>query len=266
LYCLQDANTTICNTLDDYHGQLVAIKWPWVDATVYSFIPFVTIVIFNSLIIRSLLTARHQRDQLSSTAATATTSSGATLRSSSSSSRRSAGKANDRRDGERRPFHDRGGGSNCNSARQSRAGERRSMRLIAMLLTVSFTFLAATLPRCTVMIFISYPQNPSTPDEWRTWFSVQLVYVASEMLMYANHAVNFFLYCIAGQRFRSELNAMLRRRSLSASSYESATKHYYTEQAARRSTQTSTSFLAMHTVQITIPKAIVEEETTDDSG
>jgi hypothetical protein len=78
-----------------------------------------------------------------------------------------------------------------------------------------------------------------------------------------NHAVNFFLYCIAGQRFRSELTALLMRKRLSVSSYEASTRRYYMEQAtARRSTQT-TAFLAMQTVSLTVVNAaIIAEGTT----
>ena len=67
-----------------------------------------------------------------------------------------------------------------------------------------------------------------------------------------NHAVNFFLYCITGQRFRTELVALIKRQRSSTSMFEASTRRYYLEQAARRSTQTSTGFLAMRTVSLTV--------------
>jgi len=79
-----------------------------------------------------------------------------------------------------------------------------------------------------------------------------------------NHAINFFLYCITGQRFRTELVALLRRQRSSVSTFEASTRRYYMEQAARRSTQTSTSFLAMRTVSLTVPN-VIQEQMTDES-
>lgn len=40
---------------------LVSHVWPWVDALVYSFLPFVTILIFNSLIIRAVARSKRKR-------------------------------------------------------------------------------------------------------------------------------------------------------------------------------------------------------------
>jgi len=79
-----------------------------------------------------------------------------------------------------------------------------------------------------------------------------------------NHAINFFLYCITGQRFRTELIALLRRQRSSVSTFEASTRRYYMEQAARRSTQTSTSFLAMRTVSLTVPN-VIQERMNDES-
>jgi len=82
-----------------------------------------------------------------------------------------------------------------------------------------------------------------------------------------NHAINFFLYCVTGQRFRTELVALLRRQSSSASTFEASTRRFYMEQAARRSTQTSTSFLAMRTVSLTVPNIIgdrLNDEAVDE--
>jgi len=87
--------------------------------------------------------------------------------------------------------------------------------VIALLLTVSFTFLAATLPRCATLIateFISrsLPAAAANTDDpalykARIYSSVQLALAATDLLMYANHAVNFFLYCATGHKFRQQL-------------------------------------------------------------
>ena len=93
----------------------------------------------------------------------------------------------------------------------------------------------------------------------------QTAYFASRAIVHQlsclNHAVNFFLYCITGQRFRTELVSLLRRERSSVSAFEASTRRYYVEQAARRSTQTSTSALAMQTVSLTMQPAAVTSVT-----
>jgi len=85
---------------------------------------------------------------------------------------------------------------------------------MALLLAVSFTFVAATLPRCAALIateFVSrslYADDPAL-DQARVYGSVRLALAATDLLMYANHAVNFFLYCATGQRFRRQLCAVV---------------------------------------------------------
>ena len=54
---------------------------------------------------------------------------------------------------------------------------------------------------------------------------------------------------------------MLRRKRSSVTAFEASTRRYYLEQAAKRSTQTSTGYLAMNTVSLTapsVPSAVVE--------
>lgn len=48
-------------TFAEGHEVLVSHVWPWVDALVYSFLPFVTILIFNSLIIRAVARSKRKR-------------------------------------------------------------------------------------------------------------------------------------------------------------------------------------------------------------
>ena len=84
----------------------------------------------------------------------------------------------------------------------------------------------------------------------------QTAYFASRAVVHqlscVNHAVNFFLYCVTGQRFRGELVALLRRqRSSVSAAFEASTRRYYLEQAARRGTS-STGQLARQTVSLTL--------------
>ena len=57
----------------------------------------------------------------------------------------------------------------------------------------------------------------SSDDAWTsaatvTACHVRLALAATELLMYSNHAVNFFLYCAAGERFRRQLCQLCRCR------------------------------------------------------
>ncbi|XP_070198888.1 growth hormone secretagogue receptor type 1-like [Littorina saxatilis] len=44
-----------------HHQQLVIDVWPWVDACIYSFVPFIVILVLNILIICEVVDARNQR-------------------------------------------------------------------------------------------------------------------------------------------------------------------------------------------------------------
>lgn len=50
---LQGNGTIICRAGDEFK-QLVEEIWPWVDFLVYSFLPFLTIMVLNILIIREV--------------------------------------------------------------------------------------------------------------------------------------------------------------------------------------------------------------------
>ena len=55
---------TDCQGVEGYKT-LVAGVWPWVDAVIYSFVPFFVITVLNSLIIYHLYAARRLRDEIS---------------------------------------------------------------------------------------------------------------------------------------------------------------------------------------------------------
>lgn len=51
----------------------------------------------------------------------------------------------------------------------------------------------------------------SAADVGRNSARLILARTVSELLMYTNHSINFFLYCAAGEKFRRELAALGRR-------------------------------------------------------
>ena len=159
-----------CDGAEGYHT-LVVLVWPWVDAAVYSFLPFIIIMFLNVRIIRRVLAARCRRRNLSQPPECLPTSP-------SSSTRRSSGDTNS--------------------------------RLTVMLLCISFTFLAMTLPVNIVLIATGF-WNVSDIDVDRA-AKFKLVRTITELLMYANHSSNFFLYCATGQKFRRQICLLLCRR------------------------------------------------------
>ena len=81
-----------------------------------------------------------------------------------------------------------------------------SIRLTVMLLSVTFTFLLCTFPMMATMTYRAYsgPNEESLLEVSR----FALARTISELLMYTNHSINFYLYLLTGLRFRQELKAM----------------------------------------------------------
>ena len=75
----------------------------------------------------------------------------------------------------------------------SQALSKSATRGTTMLLTVSFAFILLTGPIAIIQLFFG--------QEYPYWvFNITLT------LQYMNHGINGILYCIAGSRFRNELN------------------------------------------------------------
>ena len=80
--------------------------------------------------------------------------------------------------------------------------------LTKLLITTSLSYLILTLPTAVywvaayhiVHLFNSYDGYVGVNDLW---------YVISSCLLYINHSINFFLYCIASKKFRSEFISMI---------------------------------------------------------
>ena len=155
---------------------LIDEVWPWVDAAIYSFIPFVVIMALNTMIVRQVIVSKRYRGELCQQASTTLT-----LRTSHG------------------------------SMEVSKTTE--STRLSVMLLTVSFAFLITTFPMNTTLIATSCWMK-SMPNGLVTDLSLAakliLVRTVCELLMYVNHSINFFLYCATGQKFRRQLCALCR--------------------------------------------------------
>ncbi|KAL8609454.1 hypothetical protein ACOMHN_037976 [Nucella lapillus] len=175
--------------------------YTWIDASIYSFIPFISLFILNLLIIRQLKVSQKFSQQFTdskigktntdlSTSDVSTTVAGERTKEPGSIS--TIRKTKENRDGEK----------------DSRKKATTSTNITVMLLLVSFTFLLLTSPVVLVLLYKRYHWLPRTPAERAR---ARLTHAFVDNLMYTNHAINFLLYCISGRRFRQELKRLLAR-------------------------------------------------------
>ena len=171
-------------TAGDKYQTLIEEVWPWVDALIYSFIPFVLILVFNTSIIRQILKANRLRREISSTTGIPSQS-------------RLSGQLP---------------GSNESECRgptlfgpQNRFRAYDSGKLTVMLLTISFAFLVTTLPANIALITV----NIWTPKDMHQMSQIRLFRTVTELLMYLNHSSHFYLYCATGRKFRLNLCRLL---------------------------------------------------------
>ena len=83
----------------------------------------------------------------------------------------------------------------------------RGKRFTVMLLAISITFVITTLPQSAMLIVIPFrPANLSID----TIVMLRLMQTISELLMYTNHSINFYLYCAVGSNFRHQFSQMIK--------------------------------------------------------
>ncbi|KAL8582417.1 hypothetical protein ACOMHN_057644 [Nucella lapillus] len=169
------------------HQHLVNEVWPWVDACIYSFLPFLAILVLNVLIIREVVQARQHR-----------------LRLQTPDHHYHGQMIRFRAGGATQP--PRNELSTCRRV----CGPGEGMKLTFMLLTVSFAFLLTTLPMNVSLIVTAFWQHQRHSLTHTVRF--QLAKTVAELLMYLNHAINFALYCATGHKFRQQIVHLLRCR------------------------------------------------------
>ena len=74
-----------------------------------------------------------------------------------------------------------------------------------MLLIVTSLFLVLLIPTYIRFMYSTFV-NPDTPKKYAT---LMIFYHISHKLYNTNNAINFFLYCISGRKFRTELKEIL---------------------------------------------------------
>ncbi|XP_076457595.1 uncharacterized protein LOC143291284 [Babylonia areolata] len=207
--------------------------YTWIDASIYSFIPFVSLLVLNVLIIRQLRSSRKFSRQFTegpgsrknadhslkceprqSTANSEMETSNTELNCSeeltnSSDKTFPSNTVNANPEGGKTKIFtisQRGKKSSRLDPGSVRRKRTSSTNITVMFLLVSFTFLLLTSPVVIVLLYKRYYWLPDTPQALA---SARLTHAVVDNLMYTNHAVNFLLYCISGARFRHELKRLL---------------------------------------------------------
>ncbi|KAK7115440.1 thyrotropin-releasing hormone receptor-like isoform X2 [Littorina saxatilis] len=173
--------------------------FPWVHLAMYCFLPAVLLLCLNTLILYKLFQHRQ-----------AITANQDSRSSRSSSNNRNIYTANghDYYKNHPHPIMPRNRSQTKLLLQQQGPPSRRSSshtpqhfhrRLAPMLLGVSFCWILLTTPQTIYALAAPRPQD--LEDLGKQYLIKTLCF----LLMYLNHALNFFLYCLTGQRFRQEL-------------------------------------------------------------
>lgn len=186
------------------HEFLVSVVWPWVDALLYGFGPFLIICVFNVFIIVKVVKANSGRIILQNRCTMVGVKNGTPTQQN----HQQPSHQPQNTDIKSEMSNSNDTNRSCTSFRVPGHNLRRNTsetntRLTIMLLSVSFTFLLTTLPM-NISLIAAHFWNREAGDI-RRMSRFQLVTTIAELLMYLNHSVNFFLYCATGHKFRSEV-------------------------------------------------------------
>ena len=91
---------------------------------------------------------------------------------------------------------------------QSDSG-KSEVQIIVILLLVTFSFLILTTPAYAFFLFVMFVDYTKSPLRFAGF---HLFYNIAHKLYYTNYGINFYLYVISGQKFRSDLIHLLKRR------------------------------------------------------
>ena len=168
----------ICGTQAQYYFFLDYVR-PWIALILVMAIPFILLLIFNCMIVHSLIKAQRLRNKTAATATCATPSDTGTGNKPLTSSP---------------GFRQTPNGAVSTSSTRFR-------QTTLMCLSISFAFLILVTPSIVLLIGKPYWKH-------RTNAAYKNAKAIGNFLSFLNHCINFFLYCVAGRRFRHELKAM----------------------------------------------------------
>ncbi len=89
-------------------------------------------------------------------------------------------------------------------------GGRPQTSMIAILLTISFTFVMLTMPGCLYLICMGNQPIATEPFMSKTKAVMWLIYIIFVEMLQMNHSLNFWIYVMTGTMFRREVFTMLK--------------------------------------------------------
>ena len=85
---------------------------------------------------------------------------------------------------------------------QSSKLKNSEKQIFILLLLVTFAFLILTTPGYAMILYVNFVDYTKSPKSFAEYY---LIYNIGQKTYYTNYGINFFLYVISGQKFRSDL-------------------------------------------------------------
>ena len=150
-------------------GGVIAKVYSWLTFVVNAVIPFALLIYMNTVIIQKV---RHSRKKF----------------------------------GNKDSFVDnKGHGENTANQRRQKSMKNAENQLTKMLLLVTTLFLILMIPGYFRFLYLSFVMM-NTPSGYA---DLKLLFHITHKLYNTNNGINFFLYCISGQKFRNDLKGIL---------------------------------------------------------
>ena len=80
--------------------------------------------------------------------------------------------------------------------------ENSELQMFAILLLVTFAFMLLTTPAYSFFFYMIIMDISKSPSHFARYY---LFYNCAQKMQFTNHGINFFLYVISGQKFRTDL-------------------------------------------------------------
>ena len=159
-------------------GEAYGQFYYWLTLGVNFVIPFVSLLVMNSIIIRIL----HKSSQ-----------------SSFMKSIRSQGQG-----------HGQGHSENTGQGQGQGQVKNTDQQIYTILLLVTFSYLILTTPVYIMLLYINLVDHFQSPYHYAAYILFAQV---GQQTFYTNFGINFFLYVLSGKKFRKDLIALFIRRS-----------------------------------------------------
>nr|QVK45795.1 G protein-coupled receptor [Proales similis] len=198
--------------------------WPWIDASIYSYVPLSLLIVFNVMIIHNLVKASNKMDKMNEAkraSSTAHSNYKLIYRSKQRDANTSPTEPAGNNQTESKSIYQ--SSQQINQANQSNSSANR--KLTIMLLVVSMTFLVTSMPIVTLQTI----ELTGRLEQSTTLTVIRGIFLS---LQYLNHSINFFLYGIFCTRFRREFLDLFNRCTLKSTPDRRKAANWHSRTAA----------------------------------